>query len=294
MEKQVKKRTRYNNVILIPTDFSEVCENAIKHGIALAQFLHYKVCILHVISKQSESSHNEENPGRETIDKNFRECKELYENKYSVKIDLLVKEGNFLKVINKVATEIKANLMVLGTHGKRGLQHLYGSHALKVVLDSPCSVVVVQKHSFENGYQNIVLPISSDVEPSQSVEWVLLMSRLLNSKIHLFQSLETDHELNSRLRIITQQIIKIFDEKKIPYDIKTADASMDFSTQIISFAVAFKSDMIMIMTMPGEDTPGFNFTAWNERLMFNEAQIPVMCVNPIELGESYNEWMMPA
>ena len=193
-----------------------------------------------------------ENPGRETIDKNFRECKELYENKYSVKIDLLVKEGNFLKVINKVATEIKANLMVLGTHGKRGLQHLYGSHALKVVLDSPCSVVVVQKHSFENGYQNIVLPISSDVEPSQSVEWVLLMSRLLNSKIHLFQSLETDHELNSRLRIITQQIIKIFDEKKIPYDIRTADASMDFSTQIISFAVAFKSDMIMIMTMPGK------------------------------------------
>ena len=41
----------------------------------------------------------------------------------------------------------------------------------------------------------------------------------------------------------------------------------------------------MIMTMPGEDVPGFNFSAWNERLMFNEAQIPVMCVNPIELGE---------
>jgi len=288
----VKKLTRYNNVILIPTDFSEVCEYAINHGIELAQFLHYKVCILHVISKQTESAGSKENNGQEHVHENFQKCKELYKNNPSVKIELVVKEGNFLKVINKVATEIKANLMVLGTHGKQGLQHLFGSHALKVVLDSPCPVVVVQKRSFENGYHNIVLPISSDLEPRQSVEWVLLMSRLFNSKIHLFRSLETDPEMDTRLKNITLQISKILDEKKIFYDVKTADASKDFSTQIISFAVAIKSDMIMTMTMPGEDVPGFNFSAWNERLMFNEAQIPVMFVNPVELGDSYNDWMM--
>jgi nucleotide-binding universal stress UspA family protein len=287
----VKKLTRYNNVILIPTDFSEVCENAINHGIELAQFLHYKVCILHVISKQNEPAGNKENYGQEHAHENFRKCKELFENKYPVKIELLVQEGNFLKVINKVAKEIKANLMVLGTHGIKGLQHLFGSHALKVVLDSPCPVVVVQKRSFDYGYHNIVLPVSSDVEPRQSVAWVLLMSRLFNSKIHLFQSLETDPELNTRLKNITLQIVKILEEEKISYDVKTTDTSNDFSTQIISFAVAIKSDMIMTMTMPGEEVPGFNFSAWNERLMFNEAQIPVMFVNPVELGESYNDWM---
>jgi nucleotide-binding universal stress UspA family protein len=292
MEKQAKKRIRYNNVLLIPTDFSEVCENAINHGIELAQFLNYQVCILHVMSKQNGSVPKPENHDQEQVDKNLQEYKELYENKYSVKIDLLAREGNFLKVINKVATEIKANLMVLGTHGKQGLQHLFGSHALKVVLDSPCPVVVVQKRSFDNGYHDIVLPISNDVEPRQSVEWILLISRLFNSKIHLFQSLETDPALNTRLNIITQQITKILNEKKIPYDIKTADTVRDFSTQIISYSVTHKSGMIMIMTMPGEDVPGFNFSAWNERLMFNEAQIPVMCVNPIELGEYYYEWMM--
>ena len=240
MEKLAKKRIRYNNILLIPTDFSEVCENAINHGIELAQFLHYKVCILHVISIQTESAHKKENHNQEQVEENFRKCKELYENKFSVKIELLAREGNFLKVINKVATEIKANLMVLGTHGKQGLQHLFGSHALKVVLDSPCPVVVVQKRSFENGYHNIVLPISSDIEPRQSVEWILLMSRLFNSKIHLFQSMETDPVLKTRLNIITQQITKILDEKKVPFDIKTAETERDFSTQIISHAVTHK------------------------------------------------------
>jgi nucleotide-binding universal stress UspA family protein len=292
MEKQSKKRIRYNNVILIPTDFSEVCENAINHGLELAQFLQYKVCILHVINKQNESGQKTENYTPEQVNLNLQKCKEQYENKYSAKIETLAKEGNFLKIINKVATEIKANLMVLGTHGKQGLQHLFGSHALKVVLDSPCPVVVVQKRSFENGYNQIVLPVSSDIEPRQSIEWILLISKLFNSKIHLFQSLETDPELNSRLNILTRQMIKIFKEKNVPHDINTAETSEDFSSQIISFAAVNQSDMIMIMTMPGENVPGFNFSAWNERLMFNEAQIPVMCVNPIELGDYYYEWMI--
>jgi nucleotide-binding universal stress UspA family protein len=291
MEKQAKKGIRYNNVILIPTDFTEVCENAIGHGIELAHFLHYNVCILHVVSKPSGSDSGKGDHDPETVSRNLRKCKEVYENRYPVKIDTMAREGNFLTVINKVATVIKANLMILGTHGKQGLQNLFGSHALKVVLDSPCPVVVVQNRSFDNGYQNIILPVSNDIEPRQSIEWTLLMSSLFNSKIILFQSLETDPSLSSRLKTITRQITNIFDEKKIPYHIKTADTSRDFSTQIISHAVANKSDMIMIMTMPAENLPGFNFSAWNERLMFNEHQIPVMCVNPIELGDHYHEWM---
>jgi hypothetical protein len=152
--------------------------------------------------------------------------------------------------------------------------------------------VVVQKRSIEAGYHKIVLPISSDIEPRQAVEWVLLMSRLFNSRILIFQSLEPDPGLNSRLKVINQQITKVFEEKEIPYDILVAEKPNDFSTQVISHAAANTADMIMIMTMPAVDLTGFSFSAWDERIMFNEAQIPVMCINPIELGDYYYEWMM--
>ena len=33
------KETKYNSIILIPTDFSEVCGNAVIHGVHLARFL---------------------------------------------------------------------------------------------------------------------------------------------------------------------------------------------------------------------------------------------------------------
>ena len=291
MEKKQKKEVKYDSIILIPTDFSEVCENAISHGTELAKFLNYKVCLLHVIDKQEIAMLKDDDPALECVNENLEKYKLQYGKKFNVNIETLVRYGNILKVIDSVAAELKANLMVLGTHGKKGMQYLFGSHALKVVLDSPCPVVVVQKRSFENGYRNIVLPVSNELESRQAIEWIILMSRLFKSCILLSQSHETDPAMISRLNIITQQIIKVFKDNNIPYAIKIAEKPRDFAAQVISHAVSAKADMIMIITMPGADVPGFSFSVWDERMMFNEAQIPVMCINPIKLGEYYYDWM---
>ena len=50
-----KKEIQYNNIVLIPTDFSEVCNNAVSHGVKLAKFLGYKACVLHVINKETKA-----------------------------------------------------------------------------------------------------------------------------------------------------------------------------------------------------------------------------------------------
>jgi nucleotide-binding universal stress UspA family protein len=286
-----RTKTRYNNIILIPTDFSPVCDNAISHGVELAQILQYNICILHVLDKKSDAA-GKDNSGAETIHKNLAKYQETYEMVLPGKVSTMTREGNVFKEIGMAATELKANLMIMGTHGKQGLQHLFGSHALKVVLDSPCPVVVVQKRSIGQGYHKIVLPISTEIEPRQAVDWVLLISRLFDSQILIYQSLEHDQGLNVKLKLITQQITKIFEEKQVHYTIQVAEKPSDFSTQVISHAAANMADMIMIMTMPAIDLTGFSFSAWDERIMFNEAQIPVMCINPIELGDYYYEWMM--
>lgn len=291
METKQTKGLKYNSIILIPTDFSEICENAISHGAELARFLHYKVCILHVIDKQGEVEQKKDDPARDHIAENLQKYKQEYEKKFKVSIETFIRNGNILKVINEVAVELKANLIILGTHGKKGLQHLLGSYALKVVLDSPCPVVVVQKRSFGDGYRNIVLPISNELESRQAIEWIMLISRLFNSRILLYKSLESDPAMIARLNIIIRQISKILDEEKVPYSIKVAEKSRDFAPQLISCSVANNADLIMIITRPGEALPGFNISFWDERLMFNEAQIPVMCINPVELGKFYYDWM---
>jgi nucleotide-binding universal stress UspA family protein len=289
MKKNENKEVSHNKVILIPTDFSEICGNAISHGVNLAQSMGCTVCILHVINKETKAFLKKKNAGESYIESRLKEYKRYYEKKYPVTIDTLVVEGSIFEVINQVAKDIKATLMVLGTHGKKGLQHVFGSYALRVVIDSPVPVIVVQKRHFRHGYSNIVFPISNEVEPRQKVQWTSTISRLFDSKIHLFRANESDSVLNTRLNIITAQITKVLEEKGLPFSLTVAEKPGDFAKQILAYSAKNFADLIIIMTEPNYDVQGFSYAKWSEALMFNEAQMPVMCINPFNLGTYYYE-----
>ncbi|MBE0649034.1 MAG: universal stress protein [Bacteroidales bacterium] len=288
---EAKTESKFNNIVLIPTDFSEVCDNAVNHGVELARSLKYKVTILHVINRETKTKLRKEDLDISYIAKKLTDYKKQHETDSGVQIDTMYVEGSIFSVINEVAVNIKANLMVLGTHGKKGLQHLFGSFALKVVLESPVPVIVVQKKSFEEGYKEIVFPVSNDVEPRQKVQWAKLIAKLFHAKVNIFQSLEKDPDMNNRLNIITRQVTDIFDESEMKYTVTVAEKTTDYADQVLSFAVTNNAKLIMIMTRPNIDVPGFSLSGWDERLMFNDAQIPVMCVNPVELGTYYWEWI---
>jgi nucleotide-binding universal stress UspA family protein len=290
-ENQVKK---YNNVVLIPTDFTEVCNNAVSHGVKLAKFLGYNVCILHVINKETKAVLKKKNVGPEYINLRLRDIKKYYSKKYDLEIFTQAIEGSIFSTINDVAREIGANLMVMGTHGKKGLQHVFGSYAMKVIVDSPVPVVVVQRKAFSEGYKNIVFPVSNDLEPRQAVSWAKLMAKLFNAQVHIFQLPEKDSGLKTRLNIITSQITEVFDSEKISYKISTAEKERSFAEEVISYGVLNQADLVMIMTRPNIDVPGFSLSGWSEKLIFNDAQIPVMGINPVEIGFHYYDWSVRA
>jgi nucleotide-binding universal stress UspA family protein len=276
MTNQVRKSTRSDNVILIPTDFSSVADLAIVHGLELAQRIHGRVCLLHVYDNKTGTIGHTGDAGYQSILQDLLKCKERCEQKYTINIALLIREGNLFNVVNKVVSEIKPRLMVMGTHGKQGLQHLFGSHALRVVLDSPCPVMIVQDGFPEQGYQHVVMPVNNDADPHQMTEWVLLLWELFNAEIHLFQSLETNSDRSHLIKGITSQITGVFNEKKVTYTFTQAESPNDFSSQVIAFANTNRSDLVITMTMPASDTTGYNFLDWHERLMFNPGRIPVM------------------
>jgi len=289
-----KQEKKYNNIVLIPTDFSEVCGNAVFHGVKLAKFLRYKVLILHIINKETKAALKKKSVGVDYINWRLKEYKKYYTKKYGVEIETLAVEGSIFSTISEVALGHKVNLMVMGTHGKKGLQHVFGSYAMKVVEESPVPVVVVQKRSFNDGYKNIIFPVSNDLEPRQAVHWAKLMAKLFDARIHIYLSPEKETSRRTSLEIITKQITTVFDAENVEYCIATAAKSAGFAEQVISYSVVQHADLIMIMTRPNIDVAGFSLSSWDEKLMFNEAQVPVMGINPIEYGYQYYEWSMLA
>ncbi|MBE9491426.1 MAG: universal stress protein, partial [Bacteroidetes bacterium] len=265
----------FNNIVLVPTDFSDICQNAIDHGTEIAEYLNFKLVVLHVIK--------EELPKDVIID-NLQNIIHNIKKNSNVQAEFLIKEGNIFNEIHKTATDIGAKLMMLGTHGKKGLQYLFGSHAFKVITKSPVPTIVVQKKGFNKGYKKIVFPINDFTEARQQVQWSMLIAKSFGSEILIFQQPHKDPGIASKIKIASQQIEEAFNNNGIKFEIKIADKASDFADQLIGYAVSNNADLMVIMTSPDIFSPDFRSGQWSEEIMFNKAQIPVMCINPILTG----------
>ena len=262
-----------NDIILIPTDFSEVCNNAMNQAVEAAKFLNNKIALLHVIDKNTRAQLKKDGEGEDAIEKKLNEIASSIHSEHNVEVETISKEGDIFTTIAEVAKDLGANLMYLGTHGKVGMQKLTGSFALKVVTSSPVPVVVVQKRPFDKGYKKIILPITSDSGPWEKTRWATYIAKSFGAEIHIY-SIKSP-ELAEAVKIITNH----FDNEMVTYKVIETDGS-NFSKQVIDYATANVADMIMIMTNPDKSFSTFLLGSYDEEMIFNTSQIPVMCINP--------------
>lgn len=263
-----------NNIVLVPTDFTAVGDNAINQAAEAAKFLDYKVVILHVIDKTTKAQLKKDSLDKNSIDKKLDSLAKEVKNTYDIEAEGISREGSIFTTISDVAKEIGANLLYLGTHGKVGMQHITGSYALKVVTSSPAPVIVVQKRSFDKGYRHIVLPITSDSGPWEKTKWAAHIAKQFNSEIHIFQM--NGENINQAVK----QITDFFGKNEINYTIRVATKNTNFAKQVVDYATSNNADLIMIMTDPDQSFKRFILGSWDEQIIFNSSQIPVMCINP--------------
>lgn len=267
-------KDKINNIILVPTDFSEVCENATLQAAEAAQFFKYELHLLHVIDKNTNAYLKEENLGIESIYSKLQEIADALVAKYGIDVKIKAEDGDIFTTIKSVAQHIGAKLVYLGTHGKVGMQKLTGSFALKVITDSPAPVIVVQKRKFNKGFRNILLPITSDAGPWEKTKWASFMAKQLNAKVHLMSI------PGKSIENTANTLTKYFEENNVEYTSTIVEKSANFSQQVIEYATSNNYDLIMIMTNPDTSWTKYILGSYDEEIIFNSSQIPVMCINP--------------
>jgi nucleotide-binding universal stress UspA family protein len=130
--------------ILYPTDFSSYSNQAYFHAVALAESHGASLTILYVYSpsfgtKEVGSSRGED---RQYWREQLQQIRPV-DARISVQHILL--EGDPAAEIVRYAGDASIDLIVMGTHGRTGLERLLmGSVAEKVMRDAPCSVLVAK------------------------------------------------------------------------------------------------------------------------------------------------------
>lgn len=265
-----------NDIILVPTDFSEVCYNAASQAAEAAQLLNYKLVLLHIVNNETRTYLKSEQLGPDAIDHKLEEIASELKAKYQIQTETMTREGSIFTEIGEVAKDLNVGLIFLGTHGKIGMQKFTGSFALKVVTSSPAPVIVVQKRPFDRGYKNIVLPITSEAGPLDKTRWAVYIARKFGATIHIYVMGEATDSVHASAK----QIAGYFEKNDIPHTIRNSAKSSGFSKQVNDYAASINSDMIMIMTNPEKGFTSYLLGSYDEDIIFNASQIPVMCINP--------------
>lgn len=266
--------------ILVPTDFSEVCNNAFNHACDLAQILDLKVYALHIITKETKSYLEKQKLTKVELEERLKNYTLGKKAEYEVETDYIIKEGSIFEEIGNISKYINAAFVVLGTHGKLGFQRLTGSYALKVINNTDIPTIVVQKKTVKpGGYKNIVFPIQPFSDDRQKVNYAITLSKDFGAKIHLYPKIEQDKFSKQKTIGIVRQIMSMLAEEGIPYE-KTIpeERAGNFAKQVVDYAVVNDADLIMIVTGNNPSLPMFDSA--DEQIIFNTSQIPVMCINP--------------
>lgn len=136
--------------ILVPTDFSDCSQQAVDYAIALAQTFQAKVILFHVVESPVYGlDFTLVHPGAQASVRH-RVIEMLQEGVERLRAQGIETEGHFvsgipfLEIIN-AAKQHEVDLIVMGTHGRTGLAHVFlGSTAERVVQRAPCPVLTVR------------------------------------------------------------------------------------------------------------------------------------------------------
>ena len=139
--------------ILFATDFSESSDHAFQYALSLARKFESRLGIIHVISEPVDLRgfyvpHISFDKLEEEIEQGALKIMEKFCRTHLQgydKVDTFVVPGIPYDEIIKKAVELGADLIVVGTHGRTGLDHvLFGSTAEKVVRKSEIPVMSIR------------------------------------------------------------------------------------------------------------------------------------------------------
>ncbi|HYG34803.1 MAG TPA: universal stress protein [Clostridia bacterium] len=148
--------------ILVPTDFSECSLQALDYALGLANEFGAKITLLHIVEPAFvPDSYLGSLPTMDEVNQNVleggRERLEALNRKrigHRVPAETLVRMGRAHSEIPDTAKALGIDLIVMGTHGASGLQHiLLGSTAERVIRHAPCPVMTVRCSAAARGEQ---------------------------------------------------------------------------------------------------------------------------------------------
>ena len=257
--------------IIVPWDFSEVAENAFQHAVNMSKDVNREILLLHVVSDSKDI---------ESIKGKLEASAEKLGKEYGRKPHTEAVAGSIFNVIGEVAKEKKAEMIIMGTHGMKGAQKLFGSKALKVVVSSRIPFLVVQDKPAKEKIDTILLPIDFKRENKEKANWIYYLARNFGAKFIILKSATRDKGFRRKMLSNIRYVETFLKGHDVNYEIVTTPGTQSFKKEIVSFAKEHNADFILVMATRDIRWIDYLLGAPEQYIIANPENLPVMCMNP--------------
>ena len=190
--------------ILFPTDFSRCANQALDHALHFAQKYSAELHILHALTLHvdepqmssfagmtSENLHNWQN---EVVQNKMQELLAKL-NAGEVQVKTASKRGvSSAPTILEYAETNDIDLIVLGTHGRRGLGHLFlGSVAEELVRHAPCPVMTIREQKEPlpvHEFKRILAPLDFSDYATRTLSYAKHLAQTYGAQLQLLHVVE--------------------------------------------------------------------------------------------------------
>ncbi len=277
------------NTLLVTWDNTERSEYALLHALRIAHSVDNQIRLVHIVD------HTDGKIPLDSIKADFQKQVEERSKKYDFDLQGIVLTGSIFKDIASYANDSDALMVIMGTHGMKGMQKVTGSRALKVIVGSTVPFLVVQdKPRKEDRFSSIVFPIDFRAENKEKLQWAIYLGKYFDSKVYLFKAPVKDKGLSKKVNINLTFAVKFLIQNNLDYEIHTGKKSSALAKETIDFAREKEADLILITTTKNISIADYMLGAAEQQIIANSSKIPVMCVNPREAIVHMGQFMWGA
>jgi nucleotide-binding universal stress UspA family protein len=204
--------------ILCPIDFSDYSRRALDHAVAIARSYKSSLTVLHVYSTSPIAAVGPGGPvslpilltstDRDQILAETRAFVDVH-GAQAIPIEAAVREGNAVDGILEQAGLMKADLLVMGTHGHSGFERLLlGSVTEKVLRKASCPVMTVPRRVPDavpvgpTLYKRILCPVDFSESSIRALQYAMSMAQAADGEVIVLHVVEHEPENAADMAIV--------------------------------------------------------------------------------------------
>jgi len=246
----------HNFKILCPTDFSECSLNAIEYATRLGEKYKADLVLFHVLNRKDYDKLSPSDAGGKyqmdfVLEKlhNLQDAvlKEGLKNGLKSCISV-VKEGSIVKETLEYASEINAELIVVGTEGVNDFrENIIGSRASRIVEQSDRDILIVPLKVYFKAPRKLVYASDYLEEDKVAIQKIVELAKFFDSEIDLVHISRTDKVLDKSLHLTMIEEIKPFIKyDKVNFVLKSFDD--DIALGLDNYLQSAKGDILLTLS----------------------------------------------